>query len=99
MNYGFHVEAELEYNDAIHHYLAIDSRITDGFISEIEHGINAIRRNPLTWRIVENDVRRYLVHRFPYGHYYTCEKDFITIWAVMHLSREPGYWKPRRQNI
>ena len=96
MNYGFHVEAEMEYAEAIQYHLTIDSRIAENFISEIEHGINAIRRNPLTWRIVENDVRRYLVHRFPYGIYYTSENDFITIWAIMHLSREPDFWRLRR---
>jgi len=95
MNFGFHAEAELEYAEAIRYYLTVDSKIAEGFISEIEHGISAIRRNPLTWRIIEDDVRRYLVHRFPFGIYYTCEKDFITIWAVMHLSREADYWKSR----
>src|SRR5260221_14686603 len=98
MKYGFHVEAELEYTEAIHYYLAIDSRIADGFISEIEHGISAICRNPLTWRVIESDVRRYLVHRFPFGIYYTYENNAITIWAIMHLSREPDYWKSRQQN-
>ncbi len=97
MNFGFHAEAESEYLEAIRYYLAIDPRLADIFISEIEHGISAIRRNPLTWRIVEKDVRRYLVHRYPFGIYYTVESDFITIWAVMHLSREHGYWKPRQQ--
>ncbi len=97
MKYGFHVEAQWDYTDAIEYYLGVDANLAESFISEIEHGISVIRRNPLTWRIVESDVRRYLVHRFPYGIYYTCENDFITIWAVLHLSREPGYWLHRRQ--
>jgi len=96
VNYGFHAEAEKEYADAIRHYLAQDFRIAEGFILEIEHGIRAIRRNPLIWRIVKDDVRRYLVHRFPYGIYYTREDDFITIWAILHLSRKPGVWESRR---
>lgn len=96
MNYGFHLDARWEYTEAIHYYLSIDAKLAESFISEIEHGINAIRRNPLTWRIVEGDVRRYLIHRFPFGIYYTCNNDFITIWAVMNLSREPDIWKLRR---
>jgi hypothetical protein len=83
MNYGFHVEAEMEYVEAIHYHLAIDARIADSFISEIEHGISAIRRNPFTWRIVENDVRRYLVHRFPLGPVNTKR------WVAL-----PGIWLP-----
>jgi toxin ParE1/3/4 len=54
-----------------------------------------IRRHPLIWRVVDHDVRRYLIHRFSFGIYYTCEAEFITIWAVMHLSRKPGYWETR----
>ena len=96
MNFGFHAEAELEYAEAIRHYLSIDWRIAENFISEIEHGIAAIQRNPLTWKIVDGDVRRYLVHRFPFGIYYTIANDFITIWAVMHLSRHLDHWKTRR---
>jgi len=97
MKYGFHAEAEREYIEAITYYREIDSKLATAFISEIEHGIRAIQRNPLTWRIIGNDVRRYLVHRFPFGIYYTLEENFITIWAVMHLHRKQGYWKSRHQ--
>ena len=65
-DYEFHPEAELEYNNAISYYSGVSFRLAEGFISEIEHGIGAIRRNPNTWRVVEDDVR-HLVHRFPFG--------------------------------
>ena len=29
--------------------------------------------------------------------YYTIHDDYVTIWAVMHLSRAPDYWKTRRK--
>ena len=32
---------------------------------------------------------------FPYGILYTIERDFVLIVAVMHLSREPEYWRHR----
>ncbi len=97
MKYGFHPEAREEYVGAIEHYQQVNPQLAAAFVQEIEHAISAIRRNPTTWRPVEEDVRRYLVHRFPFGIYYTVTADFITIWAIMHLSREPGYWKPRKQ--
>jgi toxin ParE1/3/4 len=75
----------------------VDLRLAGGFVQEVEHAIAAIRRNSTAWRVVENDVRRYLVHRFPFGIYYNVAADFVTIWAIMHLSREPNYWKPRRE--
>jgi plasmid stabilization system protein ParE len=97
MNYDFHPDAREEYLAAVEHYRQVNPPLATGFLQEIEHAIAAIRRNPTTWRVVEDDVRRYLVHRFPYGIYYTVDADRVTIWAVMHLSREPDYWKSRRQ--
>lgn len=44
---------------------------------------------------MEDDIRRFLVRRFPYGILYTIEADHILILAIMHLSREPGYWRHR----
>src|SRR5436190_24272362 len=42
-------------------------------------------------------IRRLGLMRFPYLLYYRWEADreFVTIFAVMHCSREPGYWKQR----
>jgi hypothetical protein len=48
-------------------------------------------------RIIEDDVRRYLVRRFPYGLYYTIEGSVIVAWAVKHLHRDPDYWQERRR--
>jgi len=41
------------------------------------------------------DIRRALVHRFPYGILYVPEQNQILIIAVMHLHRQPGYWQDR----
>jgi hypothetical protein len=45
--------------------------------------------------MIEDDVRRYLIKRFPYGIYYTLENDAVIIWAVKHLHRNPDYWQHR----
>ena len=93
--YGFHPDASYELTAAIDFYAEINPRLAGEFISEVEYSIAAVCRNPERWRAVDGDVRRCLVHRFPYGLYYTSGNKFVTIWAVMHLSREPGYWKQR----
>ncbi|HMH45641.1 MAG TPA: hypothetical protein VK557_19290 [Pyrinomonadaceae bacterium] len=40
---------------------------------------------------------RYLLTRFPYSIYYRWEpeRDRVAIYAVMHFSRRPGYWRER----
>ena len=53
---------------------------------------------PKRWRVIEEDVHRCLTRIFPYAILYTIEQDFLLIVAVMHCSREPGYWKLRLKN-
>jgi len=56
---------------------------------------SARSRSPRRWRALDEDVRRCLTRVFPYGVLYTIESEFILFVAVMHCSREPGYWKRR----
>jgi plasmid stabilization system protein ParE len=95
MKFGFHPEAEKEYAEAVRYYLEISPQLAAGFVAEVEHGVKTICRRPLAWRIIDRDVRRYLIHRFPFGLYYEYEAERVIIWAVMHLSRKPGYWESR----
>ena len=97
--YGFHPEALAEYDDATNFYLEhVSALISAAFIAEVETSISRILVNPQMWRVVEPPgVRRYLLHRFPYALYYRWESQHnrIAIYAIMHLRREPGYWKNR----
>ena len=71
------------------------ARLGADFTVEVEDAIQSILKAPDRWRCIEEDVRRYLVRRFPYGILYTMEQDDVLILALMHLSREPGYWRHR----
>lgn len=96
MTYRFAAEALAEYIAAGQFYNQQVPGLGDEFADEIESGVQSITGSPLTWRLVEGDVRRYLVRRFPYGIYDTLEPDGIVIWAVKHLHRDPDYWQERR---
>ena len=65
------------------------------FISSVESTIRRILEAPTRWRSFEEDIRRCLTRVFPYGILYTIEAEYILIIAVMHCSREPGYWRHR----
>lgn len=97
MKYRFADEALAEYISAGQYYNRQVPGLGDEFADAIEAGVRAITMAPLAWRIVEEDVRRYLIQRFPYGIYYTMEEDVIVIWAVRHLHRDPDYWQERRR--
>ncbi len=89
-------EALAEYIEAGRYYNEQAEGLGDAFVDEIEAAISVILKNPAVFRVVEEDVRRYLVHRFPYGLYYTMEDDLVVIWAIRNLHRAEDYWKERR---
>lgn len=50
---------------------------------------------PRAWQAVDGEIRRSLVHRYPYGVLYAPEPGHLFIVAVMHLRQRPGYWRSR----
>ena len=97
MKRRFAEEALEEFIAAGRYYNRQVPGLREAFVDEVEAGIRTILDGPEVWRVVENDVRRYLIHRFPYGIYYTIERDLVVIWAVKHLHRDPDYWHYRRK--
>ncbi len=95
MSFAFHPEAEKELNEAIDYYEDIEPGLGYDFALEVYSTISRLVDFPKAWGILEGDVRRSLLRRFPYGVLYSEENDEIFIVAVMHLHRKPGYWKRR----
>jgi toxin ParE1/3/4 len=95
MRYVFHPEALAEYAEAVQYYAVQRSEIAQVFINAIEDAVYRIRESPTRYSTVEGEVRRCMTRKFPYGLLYSIEPDYILILAVMHCSREPGYWKKR----
>lgn len=95
MRYVFHPEALEEYEDAARYYAGCQVGLELRFITCLESALDQISENPTRWRPFADDVRRYLVRVFPYAVLYTIEADSVLILAVMHLSREPNYWRHR----
>jgi toxin ParE1/3/4 len=96
MTYRFADAALAEYIAAGQYYNRKVPGLGDAFADEVEAGLRQICATPEVWRIVDGDVRRLLIARFPYGIYYTVEATQIVIWAVKHLRRDPDYWQERR---
>jgi toxin ParE1/3/4 len=95
MTFSFHPEAEAEFKEAIDYYEECEQGLGYDFSIEVFAGIQNIISYPTAWPVIEEDVRRCLVNRFPYGIIYSIEQDGIFILAVMHLRHHPDYWKNR----
>ena len=95
MRYEFHPEARQEFRESAAFYESRRENLGVAFTNEIESVLRQIVKAPVSWPFIEDDIRRCLAHRFPYGVLYTIENDYILILAVMHGSRKPGYWHDR----
>lgn len=95
MKFSFHPEAEEEFLVAIDYYENCKEGLGYDFSLEIYETIDRVISYPKAWTMLETDIHRCLVNRFPYGIIYTIEKKEVLVLAVMHLHRDPGYWKRR----
>lgn len=93
--YEFYPPAEQEYLDAACYYDDQGEGLGDYFVRDIEAAIVKIRENPLTWRKLSRHARRYLPSNFPYQVIYAVEGNHVFILAVVHLRRNPTFWKSR----
>jgi toxin ParE1/3/4 len=96
MRYVFHPEALNEYSEAVRYYTEQRVEVAQAFINMIEDTVYRIREFPNRYAPVDDDVRRCMTRKFPYGILYTIEQDYILILAVMRCSQEPRCWKNRR---
>ncbi len=95
MHLSYHPAAEAELIDAAQFYERRVSGLGKQFLDSTDRAIAAILEAPERWRVVETEVRRFLMPRFPYAIYYRALPDGIRILAFKHHSRHPNYWRSR----
>jgi toxin ParE1/3/4 len=89
---AFHTNADEEMRTAAAYY---EGGLGDQFLDEVEEGLQRIQQFPRLWPIYEDDYRRYLLKRFPFGLIYQIDPEQIFLIAVAQLHRRPGYWRRR----
>jgi plasmid stabilization system protein ParE len=88
-------EAEQDVADAFGWYEGRRLGLGEEFLSCVDACIEAIRRGPESYPIVDQTYRRALVRRFPYAVFYEHAEGTVTIYAVFHTSRDPNKWRRR----
>jgi toxin ParE1/3/4 len=96
MTFLFHPEAEDEFHAAIGYYEDREAGLGYDFSVEVFTAIQNTVAHPHAWPLIEDDIHRCLVNRFPYSVLYAIEETAAFILAVMHLRRHPDYRKDRR---
>ncbi len=95
MKIEFLEAAEIELDEAFKWYEAQQKNLGMQFLTEFDAAIRRISAYPKLYALLENEVRRCLIKRFPYGVLYGIDADTIVIIAVAHLHRKPNYWVGR----
>lgn len=90
-----HQKADEEIKTAAIYYESLQPGLGEAFLQELVRSFAQIQKNPLAWEMFDGPIRRCLLRRFPYGIVYRVAPDQIFVLAVMHLRRQPGYWRER----
>jgi toxin ParE1/3/4 len=92
---AFHPLAEQELVEAANFYEARAAGLGHDFIREVEHMLAQIVATPEAGTILSGTIRRRLVRRFPFAILYQAGAKNVSVIALMHLRRRPGYWRRR----
>jgi toxin ParE1/3/4 len=65
------------------------------FESDIRYATDLLLDQPEIGPLVDPNLRKFILTRFPFTLYYSITADVLRIEAVAHQSRRPGYWKSR----
>ena len=95
MTVRFIAEAKGELREAMDYYNGERPGLGYEFLAEVKNAVQRIQKYPEAWPIVEEDLRKCLLNKFPFSLVYHPGNDGAIIIALMHARRKPGYWKNR----
>ena len=90
-----HCEADVELTNIAKQYKCERPELAWDFLQAFRGAKDAIAVQPDRFSFLENPIRRVRIPGFPHRILYEELAEFIHIIAIMHPSREPGYWKGR----
>jgi toxin ParE1/3/4 len=96
VNHRFGPAARRELLDATQWYLNDGGpAVAEQFEWAVMRALSLLELMPKIGRPAYPGVRTWALKRFPYTLAYRVQDDLITVLAVAHQSREPGYWVER----
>lgn len=95
MRIRFSEIANNELSDAGDWYERQQGGLGSRFKGAVRDAARQIARTPLLFPVELEDVRRYVMNRFPYTLRYVVRGDEVWVMAVSHQHRRPDYWVER----
>jgi plasmid stabilization system protein ParE len=92
MRVEFHPQTDTDLNDAISYYNEHRPGLGDALRAEAYAAIDRILLKPKQYTVVEHDIRRCFLHRFPYSVLFrTVSDDLVRILVIRHHRRHPDF--------
>jgi plasmid stabilization system protein ParE len=92
----FRRRAEIELAEAVDWYEDQRTGLGAEFLQEFDAALDRIVENPFLYQVIEDDIRRAPLHRFPYGIMYAVSEDLLLILTCFHGNRDPRDWRELR---
>jgi plasmid stabilization system protein ParE len=89
-------EAERDITEAAAWYNAQRPGLGTEFTAEARRAMALVEAGPERSPRVAGEIRRILLHRFPYGLYYVIDPELVAVIACVHGRRHPDAWRSRR---
>ncbi len=95
--FQIHRLARAEWDQAIAYYEKQQAGLGVDFQTEVDDTLDRIQQNPGLGAPYKNtEYRVLLVHRFRYAVVNLETDDAISVMAIAHQRRRPGYWSRRK---
>jgi len=96
MRVEYHPMIEEELREIIDYYNGCSFGLGDDFLSDFERQILRVVSRPMHWRVLESDIRRALMMRFPYCIYFRVVNDsLLRVTVVKHQRMHPSFGRDR----
>lgn len=97
MNVAFRPPARRELIEAAQWYLAEGGpAVAERFAWALERAVQLLSLMPQLGTACGRGLRTWPLKHFPYSLVYRVQEDVLTVLALAHQSREPGYWEGRQ---
>ena len=88
-------EAEAEAREAFLWYSKRSTIAAEAFRAELIKAIDGLSMHPMMWPADADGIRLQLLRHLPYTLHYEVRDQTVTVLAVAHQRRRPGYWLDR----
>ena len=96
MRIEYHPSLVDELHEIRSYYNARVDTLGDQFVDEFEQYVLRIAAAPKLWMVVDGDIRRALLRRFPFVIFFReVDETTLRILVVKHQRRHPNYGKNR----